>query len=428
MLRTFYFLLIFLVCCAATTGSMISLWQIRASNASGGDVIKFDGNELTYSPDLTLDGRPSGGDLNGLYPSPTVLRVRGQLWRSTAPSLGEFPRWDGGGWVPSTVSTVRGIPYRTGGLDAGDLLFYDGTHWGYTEPDLTLRGTPIAAADPTIDQALVYDGTRYRPKSIFDNLGNHIAAQNFQLGPHWLSSDGSSTGMSIEPTGKLLSTTDSSIDYMENQGRDGGYVRRYGYQLANGTHRYFDDYRSSTDIRFGLLTFAENADGDGLSYGAISAGNLQDHFRFRADGSLRFLGDSDFNSSEPGSIQYNTTLDKFGYYGAAGQGWSYMGRENNSTIGQSSQVTNYYEQGLQVYAYTGTVSGNLGNGSTLPGPTLPGYTDVSLQGARIKFTNANGNRQTSAVALTVTSSGQVLLQNNSGGDVSNITYTVYYLK
>ena len=69
-----------------------------------------------------------------------------------------------------------------------------------------------------------------------DNLGNHIATQNIQLGSHWLSSDGGNEGIQVDASGKvtvaksleLAATTDSSTGVIFK----GGSRFLHNYQVS----------------------------------------------------------------------------------------------------------------------------------------------------------------------------------------------------
>jgi hypothetical protein len=44
----------------------------------------------------------AGGDLNGIYPDPTVIGLQGRQLSGNAPMVGQALRWDGTQWIPTT--------------------------------------------------------------------------------------------------------------------------------------------------------------------------------------------------------------------------------------------------------------------------------------------------------------------------------------
>ena len=64
-----------------------------------------------------------------------------------------------------------------------------------------------------------YNGTAWSTLGGADNLGNHIATQNVQLGSHWLSGDGGNEGIFINATGDIgfnTSTPTNNYHFHEN--------------------------------------------------------------------------------------------------------------------------------------------------------------------------------------------------------------------
>jgi hypothetical protein len=58
-------------------------------------------------------GGAASGDLTGTYPNPTVEKIQGNPVTTTAPSLGQFLRWDGSAWAPYTQTlTLANIGYH----------------------------------------------------------------------------------------------------------------------------------------------------------------------------------------------------------------------------------------------------------------------------------------------------------------------------
>ena len=89
-----------------TTGSPLSVdpSQINSSEINNDAGFVTENTQLSQQEVRnSYNGQAAAGDLSGTYPDPVVLRIRGYLVRSTAPELGEFLRWDGGGYAPAPI-------------------------------------------------------------------------------------------------------------------------------------------------------------------------------------------------------------------------------------------------------------------------------------------------------------------------------------
>lgn len=67
-------------------------------------------------------GGAAGGDLNGIYPNPTVDALQGRAVTNTAPATGEVLKWNGSAWAPGTDVAGGGV----GGGGAATQVAY----WG----------------------------------------------------------------------------------------------------------------------------------------------------------------------------------------------------------------------------------------------------------------------------------------------------------
>ena len=93
------------------TGSNWEPAPDSGSTYSAGSGITITGNQINNIGDLNAtdditNTTSAGGDLNGLYPNPSVVALQGRAVSSSVPATGEVLKWTGSNWEPTIDSTT----------------------------------------------------------------------------------------------------------------------------------------------------------------------------------------------------------------------------------------------------------------------------------------------------------------------------------
>ena len=99
------------------TSQMLSVpFAMYAASAGGssftsGTGINIAGNVITNTGDTDAanditNTTSAGGDLNGTYPNPNVVKIQGRNISSTSPTTGQALAWDGSNWSPRSDSAL----------------------------------------------------------------------------------------------------------------------------------------------------------------------------------------------------------------------------------------------------------------------------------------------------------------------------------
>ena len=196
--------------------------------------------------------------------SPGFYYYNGTAWTSLgADNLGNHTATQNlqtaGNWISNdgnnegiTVNTVGDVGIGTATPSSGAILDITATDGGLLIPRMTqvqrdAIGSPatglLVYQTNNTPGFYYYNGTAWTNLSI-DNLGNHTATQNVQLGTNWLSGDGGNEGLTISATGDIgmgiaspinnlhLHEPSASFNYMLFSNTDTGTTTTDGYVLG----------------------------------------------------------------------------------------------------------------------------------------------------------------------------------------------------
>jgi hypothetical protein len=101
--------------------------------------------------------------------------------------------------TPAPDAQAGDIAYN---IDAAVLQYCNGSNW------IAMGGSGGSMPECNDGEMLQYDGgddewACVAASALGDNLGNHIATSNIQLGSHWLSGDGGNEGITVDASGNV---------------------------------------------------------------------------------------------------------------------------------------------------------------------------------------------------------------------------------
>lgn len=115
---------------------------------------------LTWTVGKAVPTGPAGGDLDGTYPNPTVVRIQGiPVQNGVGPANGDSLLYNSltARWEHAPIVFGGGPPVGPAGGDLGGL---------YPNPTVTgLQTRPVSNAAPSTGAALVWDGLQWAPQA-----------------------------------------------------------------------------------------------------------------------------------------------------------------------------------------------------------------------------------------------------------------------
>ena len=227
--------------------------QVLSSTGTGTDWVSLG----SVIPDATTSVKgilQLTNDLSGTAAAPVVSGLQGTSVSTTAPATGQILKFDGSNWAPAAAPAADNLGNHiatadlnlgNNGINNGDLgtngqvlaSTGTGTDWvslGSITPDATsavkgilqltndlsgtaaapvvsgLQGTSVSTTAPATGQILKFDGSNWAPAAAptADNLGNHIATADLNLGNNGINNGDLGTN------GQLLSSTGTGTDWV----------------------------------------------------------------------------------------------------------------------------------------------------------------------------------------------------------------------
>jgi hypothetical protein len=234
-----------------------------------------------------------------------------------------------------------------------------------------------------------------------DNLGNHTATQNIQLGSYWLSGDGDDEGLNISAAGDIGVGAPASSNYAF-------YINKTLVNTAGTTGGIYS-----------VVTASPTADGAGSYYGSV--GVLKTAGSRNFNGSLR-AAYAGISHEGTGSVSNTYSMMVYNQNAGVGNIVNQYGIYNQGFNTSGGTVQNYY--GLYIPAYNGTapsnynyaiyaassaqsnyLAGKTGIGRAIPVATLDVVGSISASTSVDVGTQVFGNSSDSAGAPTYAWSG-----------------------
>jgi len=252
-----------------------------------------------------------------------------------------------------------------------------------------------------------------------DNLGDHTATQNVQLGTHWLSGDGGDEGIYVYTDGLVYieraieSLVALHIDFGgiamdQNANGDPGYISELGLDgigLLGSSSR-----QSNPDLYVDNVT------------GYVGLGMAVANTRLEVDGTIRMAyGGEACDGNREGAIHYDSSDDTF-YACATSGGWVALTTAatgdnlGNHTATQALDLDNNNITNGGTIAGT-TITGTAFSGGTFAGTTITGTT---MTGTGFNLGAAGVDGSFASGALTGAGTGNFTV--DSGNSAANMIF------
>ncbi len=159
---------------------------VSTTAPTSSQILQYNGSQ--WAPAVLVTDHSVGADLFGTLSTAKVVKIQGRAVVSTAPTGGQVLTWNGVTfqWEPQTLpatnaSKLQGVAISSTAPTSGQFLQYSGTTWAPVSVSMgdatTIQGKVVSATAPQPGQLLQFDGSQYVPTS-FAPTANAKELQN----------------------------------------------------------------------------------------------------------------------------------------------------------------------------------------------------------------------------------------------------------